>query len=185
MRKHIFAISIVLLNIAGCGGGSVSGSLANKYFSGDKGQAPEVANPTLESANPIPYVDVSENDTSYATVPDSETSNILTTVNFGFDTAKPVLLQVDIARASGTQSSISICTNYEAIDDDYSIDYNSCSVKAQMWDGQFEHELEIMNHYHSVVAVIWFPNQEFDPIYRELNVADLTTNGENYVWNWD
>ncbi len=184
MHKRILPMIMVLLTVTACGGGSVSSSLAHKYFSGENVQAPEAANPTPEEINPAPYVDVAENNISYATVPESETSHILTTVNFRFDTAKLVRLQVDIAKAAGTQSSLSICTDYEAIDDGYSVNYNSCSIKAQMLNGQFEHPLEIMNQYDSAVAVIWFPNQEFDPMYNELNVADLIKSGDAYVWNW-
>lgn len=185
MREQIFVIGIMLMTVTGCGGGSVSGSLAHKYFTGEKVQVPEAANPTPEDINPAPYVEVAENIVSYATVPQSETSNILTTVNFRFDTAKPVHLQVDIAKAAGTQSSLSICSDYDVLDNGYSVNYSSCSIKAQMHDGQFEHQLEIMNHYDSAVAVIWFPNQEFHPMYRELNVLDLAKIEDTYVWKWD
>lgn len=186
MKKYTLAVSCVAVILTGCGGGgSISGSLVDQIGSQEQAQAPAAALPTPEEENPTPYVDAAVTNTAFATIPESETSQIVTTANFLFDTAKSVQLNINLADAAGTQSSLSLCTDYESTDTGYSVNYNSCSVKATMSNGQFEHQMELMNQFDSAIAVIWFPNQEFAPMYNELNVEELAENENGYVWNWN
>lgn len=186
MKKHTLALTCIAGLLTGCGGGgSISGSLVDQLGS-EEAQAPVAAAAEPEAANPAPYVEAAVNNgDAFATVPESETSQIVTTANFLFDTAKSVNLQINLSGAEGTQSSLSLCTDYEVTETGYSVNYNSCPVKASMVNGQFEHQVELMNQYDSAIAVIWFPNQEFEPMYNELNVADLTETESGYVWNWN
>ena len=185
MKKHTLALTCIAGLLTGCGGGSISGSLVDQIGSGEEVQAAAATEQTPEAANPTPYVEEAVNNTSFATIPDSETSQIVTTANFLFDTAKSVELRVNIAEAIGTQSSISLCTDYEANGSGYSVNYNSCAVKATIQDGQFTHQMELMNQFDSAIAVVWFPDQEFEPMFNELNVAELIESESGYIWNWN
>lgn len=185
MKKQTLAITCIAGLLTGCGGGSISGSLVDQ-LGAEEAQAPVTAAAQPEETNPAPYVEAAvSNGELFAEVPETETSQIVTTANFLFDTAKSVNLQIDLNGAEGTQASLSLCTDYEATDSGYSVNYNSCSIKATMVDGHFNHQMELMNQYDSAIAVVWFPNQEFEPMYNEMNVADMTESESGYIWNWN
>lgn len=185
MKTYPLATSFFAIMLAGCGGGSISGSLADKFLPEEPVLVPAAAEPTPEDVNPHPYINEAINNTAFATVPDSETAQILTSVNFLFDTSNSVKLRINLAQAIDTQANVSICTDYQESANGYRINYNRCAVKAAMHNGQFEHQMELMNQFDSAIAVVWFPNQEFEPMYNEINLSDLAKGDEGYVWNWN
>lgn len=185
MRKLPVVLScLATILVTACGGGSISGSFVDKYLAEEEVPAPAAALPTPEDLNPVPYVEDAVDNKDFTTIPETETSQILTTANFLFDTAKSVRLQVNLSQAHEIQSSLSLCTVYEQTEAGYFVDYNSCAVKASLENGQFEYSMKMVNQFDSVIAVVWFPGQEFSPLYNELKVADLTQGESGYVWDW-
>ena len=60
-----------------------------------------------------------------------------------------------------------------------------CPIQGLVSNGQFEHQLELMNQFDSAIAVIWFPIQEFAPRYKTFDMVEIPDGAGNYEWLWD
>lgn len=146
--------------------------------------APEVTN--VAEPSPVlvsPYVEsIATNSEALVNVPDSESSTISTQASFLFDTSKTVHLKVNLTDTVGTQGSLSVCTDYQETETGFSVDYKSCPIRGTLENGQFDQDMSLMNQFDSVIAVIWFRNQEFAPRYQVFTTSDLTDSQE-WIWN--
>jgi len=145
MKKLFITTSIALL-LSACGGGSES--TVSPEIDTDAGGEPQVA-----AALPDPV----------------DTDTLVVSEEFSFETARLINIEFDIAEAVGKEASVSICTEYSAIDP-FEVDYGSCPVKASMTDGKFNHSMEVTNAYEKVIAVVWFTDESIEPIAREFTV---------------
>lgn len=133
-----------------------------------------------------PYVEsIATNSEELVNIPDSESSTISTQASFLFDTAKTVRIKVNFSDIVGTQGSLSICTDYQASESGFRVNYDSCPIRGTLENGQFEEDMSLMNQYDSVIGVVWFRNQEFAPRYQVFNTADLTESSEGRQWVWN
>lgn len=157
MKKIIYSLPLTVLLVA-CGGGSDT--------------TPSAEEPLVEAA--LPEVTT-----------DSDTLEV--TADFAFNTARTVTIAFDIDEARGKEASVSVCTEYTAVNA-FDIDYESCAVRSAMSDGVFNHTMELTNAYDSVIGVVWFEDQTIQPIAKEFFIDDsLDTRSKDgsrtIVWN--
>lgn len=130
-----------------------------------------------------PFVDsAATSSEGFGAVTDSASSRITTRPDFLFDTSRKIQLKIDMPDVAVAQGSLSICTDFVETTTDFDINYQSCLIQATVTNGQYEEDMALMNQFESVVAVIWFRNNEFAPRYRKFNTADLL-NGQGWNWN--
>lgn len=145
--------------------------------------------PTLGPSTPVevnPYVEsIATSSEELVSVPDSDSSKITTRSDFLFDTARTVQLRVNMLDIAGALGSLSICTDFQETSSGFDINYQSCPIRGTVANGQFEQDMSLMNQFDSVVAVIWFRNQEFAPRYQKFDTADLTESTEGQEWLWN
>lgn len=171
--KKLFITSSMALMLSACSGGSDS-----------------IVNPEAESGGePLAGAALGESVVDAALPDPVNTDTLVVSENFSFETARKIIIDFDIPEAVGKDASVSICTEYTAIDP-FEVDYNSCPVKTSMTDGQFNHSMEVTNSYEKVVAVVWFTDESQAPIAREFTVEQGATmrskNGGQFqtiVWN--
>ena len=133
-----------------------------------------------------PYVDsVINNSEDLVPIPESETSLLTSSPDFTFRTARFVKLKVDLGSVSGIEASLSLCTDYETNESGYEINYDSCPIRGVLIDGKFESDVALVNQYESAIAVIWFPYQESEPLYRKFDLAGVASQEAIYVWLWN
>lgn len=148
--------------------------------------SPGVGNAPAEQNISNPYIaSVIANSEAFGAVPDSETSQLTSATDFLFLTARTVKLKVNLPSAIGTEASLSLCTDYEAIDSGYRVNYDSCPIRGVVIDGQFDADLSLVNQVESAIAVIWYPYQESVPVYREFLMADIPDGAGTKLWLWD
>lgn len=143
----------------------------------------ETTSPT-QNANPYVESALSHSE-EFASIPDSETSQLTTAAEFLFLTARTVNLKVSLPSVAGIQASLSLCTDFEQSDSGYVVNYDSCPIRGAVIDGQFESDMALVNEFDKAIAVIWFPNQEFGPMYRTFQMADVPRDGGAYEWLWN
>lgn len=145
MNKSITAISISLFLVA-CGGSGSEG--LNK---GADSSAPGLG----------------------AALPDATDSRSLEiTKEFGFETARSVDVEFDIAAARQADASVSICTDYTPLGSEFDVDFDSCTVSGTLDNGAFSHTIDITNDKDSVVGIVLFQDAEIAPMYKEFTVDE-------------
>lgn len=133
-----------------------------------------------------PYVEsVITNSEDLIPLLESETSLLTTSPDFLFRTAKSIKLKVNIASAVGTQATLSLCTDFEATESGFDVNYDSCPIRGAVIDGQFESDVALVNQFNSAIAIIWFPYQESEPLYRTFNVAEDSSSLGVSEWLWN
>lgn len=154
MKKLLITTSIALA-LSACGGGS-DDTVSQTPATGEE--------PIVGAALPEPV----------------NTDSLVVENDFSFNTARSINIEFDIEEARGKDASVSICTEYTAVNA-YDVDYSSCPVKASMIDGEFSHSMEVTNAYDSVVAVVWFNDASMDPIAQEFSVDQGATARSKYA----
>ncbi|ABV86563.1 hypothetical protein [Shewanella pealeana] len=66
------------------------------------------------------------------------------------------LLTIDVDRVSTERGYFSLCDNYQAQGDGYSVNFDSCLFRGPLTDGQLNKEVKVANHESQLIAVIWF-----------------------------
>ena len=100
------------------------------------------------------------------------TSDLVVDAEFDFASSRSIAVNFDIADAQGTDASVSICTDYGSGGDAFDVNYDSCTVNAEMRNGQFNHVMEVTHEFDAVVAVVWFQDPGTAPLYKEFFVNE-------------
>ena len=187
MIKKTLLVTCMAAFLGGCGEGSGS-----KGVAGYDGFSMPGSEPVAEAALPIPPVatspyvaSIATNSEAIVTVPDSDSSELITRSDFLFDTSRAVHLKVDLADAAGMQGILSVCTDFQETTSGFDVNYKSCPVRGTIANGEFEKDISLMNQFDSVIAVIWFQNQAIAPLYKKFETTELvqSANGQEWVWN--
>lgn len=147
MKKLLLTAGVAVL-LGACSGGGESGPTAEL-------ESPELgAAIALESTAP------------------SNTRDINIDADFDLASSRSINVNFDIAEAEGTDASVSICTDYTQGGTAFDVNYESCTVTAEMQNGEFSHVMNVTHEFDSVVAVVWFQNPGSQPMYKEFFVDD-------------
>lgn len=151
--KRIITISLVSALVTACGGGS-SGTTSE---------------PALGAATTDPYdqstLSFFEQQGTEQTGPSSQ---INSAPEFGFRTSSEVSVSLDFAEARGQRATVLMCTDYTPTGDAFTVDYDSCLVRAPLLDGYFEHDFNVMTRHQSIISVVWFAEPGQAPLYQEI-----------------
>lgn len=124
-----------------------------------------------------------------AAFPDSvDTNTLVVDRDFGFKTSRTIDISFDIEDARTEDATVSICTEYKTVDDDFDINFDSCTVNGVLQSGVFEHSMEVTIDKTSVVAAVFFQNAQIAPLFSEFSVNEsLRTKGygqtQTIVWH--
>jgi len=146
MIKQISIMSMALLLVA-CGGSGSEGYA-------QQNQAASAPAPALGSAQPDAV----------------DTKSLEVDKSFAFATARTVDIEFDIATARNDEATVTICTDYEPVGEEFDINFDSCTISGELDFGKFNHSMEVTNDNESVVAVVLFQDSELVPMYKEFNV---------------
>lgn len=105
----------------------------------------------------------------------TNTSDLRVDQGFNFASSRSINIDFDIAEATLSDASLSICTEYNPNGGAYDVDYESCTVNGDLQDGKFNHVMDVTNEFDSVVAVVWFQDPSNEPLFKEFFVNDSTT----------
>ena len=154
------ALSVLL---TACGGGSENGL----------GLDEDNNTPTLGAAQAATSPDTTE--AAVAAAVAANTSDLVVDADFDFASSRSIAVNFDIADAQGTDASVSICTDYGSGGDAFDVNYDSCTVNAEMQNGQFNHVMEVTHEFDAVVAVVWFQDPGTAPLYKEFFVDEAAS----------
>ncbi|MCX2982506.1 hypothetical protein EYC98_16715 [Halieaceae bacterium IMCC14734] len=73
----------------------------------------------------------------------SDTTDLISTAEFGFSSASRINVDVDVSTRINGPVHLSICNSFENDADGYKVDYASCQLKITLEDGRFTGELEL------------------------------------------
>jgi len=102
------------------------------------------------------------------------TADLKVDADFDFASSRNIDIEFDIADAAGSDASVSICTDYNPGGGAFDVNYESCTVTGEMYDGKFSHAMDVTNEFDSVVAVVWFQDSSSEPLYKEFFVETST-----------
>ncbi len=160
MKKLILTAGVSLV-LAACGGGGESTGGLDQPELGAANEAQAPANTTPLAAAPLAAAPLN-------------TSDIEVDVDFNLASSRSIDVDFDIADAEGTHASVSICTDYAQGGSAFDVNYDSCTVTADMFDGKFSHSMDVTHEFDSVVAVVWFLDPGTEPMYQEFFVDNAT-----------
>jgi len=124
-----------------------------------------------------------------AAFPDAvNTDTLVVDRDFGFKTSRTIDISFDIEDARTEDATVSICTEYETVDVEFDINFDSCTVNGVLQSGVFEHSMEVTIDKSSVVAAVFFQNAEKAPLFSEFTVNEsLRSKGvgstQTIVWH--
>ncbi len=102
----------------------------------------------------------------------NETAQISVSPEFTFKTSDTVQLALDFPEARGTRATVLICTDYSGTEGSYSVNYDSCLVRAPLVDGRLDHEMKVLSRHSTSLSVVWFAEPGSEPLYRELTMSN-------------
>lgn len=164
MRTIITTAALSVL-LSACGGGGDSGLSVDE----------QSTVPTLGAAQAAATPDT----TQIAPSVIANTSDLVVDADFNLASSRSIAVNFDIADAQGTDASVSICTDYGSGGNAFDVNYDSCTVNAEMQNGQFNHVMEVTHEFDSVVAVVWFQDPGSAPLYKEFFVDEAVPENRN------
>ena len=99
-----------------------------------------------------------------------DTQSLEVDKDFSFSTARTVDIEFNIESAANDEASVTICTDYKPLADEFDINFNTCTISGELEQGVFKHSMEVTNDKESVVAVVLFQNSELVPMYKEFKI---------------
>ena len=166
MKNLITVVSIAVL-LTACGGGGSSEDTTSAAVDTTPAVVNDATNNTDTGANPdTGSTDVASNDQT-----PENTTDLETTAEFGFETARAIAIDFDVEQARTSPGLMSLCTKYTSDGDSYDIDYDSCTVQTPLVNGVYSGEMNVTNDISSVVGVVWFKDEAVPPVYKEFSLA--------------
>lgn len=167
MNKYI-AIALTGTLIVGCrphdDGNDSSAGVSNEPEIGAA-----LAVQQTESAIGTPFVGITVAELGeLAEAPNTITNSIVASRDFSFTTSRKISVELDVVEARGMTTDVVICTDFTNLEHTYDVNYDSCLVRTQMYDGQLTSEIDIVNHHDKLLGVVWFPEEGTEPVYREF-----------------
>lgn len=83
-------------------------------------------------------------------------------------------LTVDIELDQSKRGYFSLCDPYDQSQSSVSVNFESCLLRGPLVAGQLKESLQVANHVHELLAVIWFYDGS-DPIYQRWQHASADT----------
>ncbi len=80
-------------------------------------------------------------------------------------------LQVSVSLANAQRSYLSLCDNYQATASGYKVNYESCLLRTPISSGKLEQTIDVPNHNHKLIGVIWHYDGQ-QPIYQLWQYQD-------------
>ncbi len=117
-----------------------------------------------------------------------DTKSLSVSKDFGFETAKTINVNFDLADAQNEEATVTICSDYLPVGNEFDINFDSCTVSGPLESGVFEHSMEVTIDKTSVVAGVFFQDASIDPMFKEFSVDDgFTTrakgDSQTLVWH--
>ena len=110
------------------------------------------------------------------------TSELSSDPYFTFKTSHSIMLDFSWSAMGQQRSYLSICQEAtENPDGSWSIDYESCLLRAPVTDGVFQGEIEITNDRTVLYAELW----SYDATTPPLRMKFTTANSAQETWNWN
>ena len=103
-----------------------------------------------------------------------ETSSLDIDQDFDFAAARTIDISFDIADARSDKATVTICNDYEKIDNDFDINFTSCTVNGELVSGLFDHSMEVTIDKTAVIAGVFFQDPSKAPLFKEFSVDDGT-----------
>ncbi|WP_299808947.1 hypothetical protein [uncultured Shewanella sp.] len=66
------------------------------------------------------------------------------------------MLTINVDRNSTQRGYFSLCDDYQAQGDGYSVNFDSCLFRGPLTQGKLSKEVKVANHESQLIAVIWF-----------------------------
>ena len=164
MKKTI-VLAIAVLILAGC-----------RPYEEDGGNTASVS-PDIGAALPLqyasavgtPYVGTTAVELGVlAEVPQTVTADeVVSTPDFDFSTSRKVAITFDVEQARGLTADVTICSEYLKTSIGYNVKYDSCMLESKMVDGRLTETLDVVNQYDRLLGIVWLPDENSEPIYRE------------------
>lgn len=106
-----------------------------------------------------------------AAMPDAvDTGTLMVDQNFAFPTSRKIEVDFDVEGARNADADVSICTDFATDNQNYDVNFNSCTASGKLVDGVFQHTIDVTNDNDSVVGVILFQDSSIAPMYKEFSV---------------
>jgi len=157
------AISAIAFMVTACGSPTVGG---------DEGETLAAAQP-VQTADAVgtPYIAITDEDLGWrAEVPDTQTAELVVYNDFNFETSRRTQVDLSVPEATTQTAEASFCTDYtDKGNGVFEVNYDSCVLQAPLLGGELSAELSLMNQHDSVLAVVWFQDQDKPPMYKEFH----------------
>lgn len=160
--KNLMTLASLTLLLTACGGGSGGDSSAstltgNSNVAALSSEAP--AETGAQNQNPEP------------SAPLENTAALKSSADFNFETSRAIAIDFNVAAASNSPGLMSLCTKYTKSNDNYDVDYSSCTVQAPLVNGSYNGKMDVTNDVSSVIGVVWFKDEAIPPVYKEFSLG--------------
>ncbi|GIU09565.1 MULTISPECIES: hypothetical protein [unclassified Shewanella] len=142
MSSHFVLLSIIAVFISACGGG------------GD--DAADTPAPIQTPTETTTSTDTTTTTTTTDDPAPDPTSLDDLVVDADNKLESAYLLTIDVDRVSTERGYFSLCDDYQAQGDGYSVNFNSCLFRGPLTQGKLSKEVKVANHESQLIAVIWF-----------------------------
>ncbi len=170
--KMKITVALLAVTLGACSGGAQQAENAPDIGAANGSTSVPVVSTEAAETVENPY-DQSTLDysTQQAEAQISATDQVTASPDFAFRTSEYAPVALDFVEARGQRATVMVCTSYEPVGSEFSVDYDSCLMRAPLVDGYFEDRILVPTRHQSGIGVVWFAEPGHAPLYREISFA--------------